>query len=118
MQTSWHKGASIGIELTDANLNLLLEKPINTEVEDVFKPTVTEPNVKWSPKGLVACKDFCKNKKKWRRKQMKVELTSDNALLQSRVNDTAAICQQFYKKHHMRGKTANGDESMDDDEVH
>ena len=100
LKSHWRTQAALGIEFTEQNLDLLLEKPAP---HAYFKPVITDPNVIWlSARLKVCCKYFDASSRRLAHRSFTVKFpdgaTDDEK--QELVNAASTKCQEVYNSHH------------------
>ena len=96
---TWRAQAVLSMELSQANLDLLLEDPPAKE----FKPTMSHENVMWvGTRMMVRCNYYDKATEKVKTKSIKVVFPdgADAGGKQQRVDEAAESCQEFYDSNH------------------
>ena len=111
LMTSARKNECVHIELTSANLSLLLKacacewpeiKPKRGDQERSMKVDISMPNVRWNSRTESCyCRYFCSLKSKWRTKSMKVKCVDDDPIrYREAVEIVSNRVQQFYESNH------------------
>ena len=98
VMSTWHGRHKLGIELTEANLKLLLADP-EERVEE-FRPKMSQSNVHWRKNHFQLYIRFFSDGK-WRFKTKRVhkgDLTTE--AYQDLIDAESATLQEHYDKHH------------------
>lgn len=95
--------ASLLIEYTQTNMELLLKKPklVEEDTASSFVPEIKEVNVgRVSSLKAVYCRYWDKDSRRYKRKTMGIKLKGDAAAMQEQVDKYARVVQPFYNVHH------------------
>ena len=117
---AWMVTANLQIEITESNLDLLLEEPPAAPAP--FKPEIEQQNVPWvKSRNSVRCTYWDSETLKRKYKSLRVEFHSDmddEDKLES-VRSAAVELQEFFDTHHNQGgnmpKPKRGRGSSDED---
>ena len=104
----WHSAARLTMELTQANVELLLRTPASAVPHGQFRPTITLPNIGWN-KSRNALFCWWYDGSRWRNKSMIVK-HHDAAQLQSVAHAVERQLSEWREAHHF---TTNYDESYE-----
>ena len=99
---SWRERQVLQIELSQENLDLLLEEP-RAAVSASFAPTISQPDVVWvNGRNHVRCTYWCKRQKRWRIKSRPIEFDQhlNESEKQEVVTREAEEMQRFFLEHH------------------
>ena len=101
VSADWHQLGVLKLEITNTNLDLLLEQPAALAA---WTPVIEQPDVMWRPSTTSVCAmywDSMKSKYRW--KAMGVNITNMNdEEKRVAVNHAAVEVQPFYDSHHNR----------------
>ena len=101
---SWREQSPLQIELTNENLDLLLEHPAAASAP--FIATISHTDVSWvSNRNQVRCRYWASKKKQWTIKSKLLEFDSDmdDDQKQLQVDREALVMQQFFDDSHNLG---------------
>ena len=91
---------TLEMELNTANVQLLLGHPVVEQEPDV-KPSVQEPNVKWTHSShMVQCSYYDNELCKWRTKSIGIRKGLSPQSKQQDVDKAARVLQTFYEESH------------------
>ena len=112
---SWREKGVLQIELTQENMDLLLEDPPAASAQ--FVPSIIHPDVTWvAGRNHVRCQYWNSQKKSWKIKSKLIEFDphSDTDAMQELVDREAEAMQRFFLDHHNRlGDMPCNDESAE-----
>ena len=97
----WCEAGMLEIELSKESVQLLREAPASSE--QAFTPNISDLNVKWKPSTSSVYTRFYDGTK-WRQKTMRVSVTDDRELMQTRVDKIASVMQAFFNVQHCDGR--------------
>ena len=104
----WHSAARLTMELTQANMELLLRTPARAAPRAEFRPTITLPNIGWNKsRNALFCWRY--DGSRWRNKSMIVK-HHDAAQLRSVAHAVERQLSEWREAHHF---TTNYDESYE-----
>ena len=112
---SWREKGVLQIELTEENIDLLLEEP--PAESSPFVPEIIEPDVVWvCTRNHVRCTFWDSKKKAFRIKSKHIEFDPDmeDAEIQEIVNREAEAMQSFYNQHHNQLRNMQVEEEADE----
>ena len=98
---SWRTKGVLQIEITQPNLDLLLEEPPAEPA--LWRPEIEQQDVYWiASRNQIRCSYWDSKKLKWRSKTMRVEFCSDmdNEAKLDAVSSAAMELQEFFDMHH------------------
>ena len=94
--SDWNPQSTLWIELSQANLDVLLMKPDPSLVE--FAPLIDDKTVKWwASRHCVYCRYYDVEKKKIRFHSLPVPRSNDHDFVQRKANEATATLAQFCK---------------------
>mgnify|MGYP003300475072 CR=1 FL=1 len=112
---SWRERSVLQIELSQFNLDLLLEEPRAEPTP--FTPNIEQPDVVWvKDRNHVRCTYWDSRKKQWKIKSQALEFDPDmdDDQKQEIANREAEALQRFYNdNHNSLGNLPSCDESAD-----
>ena len=100
---SWRESSVLQLELTQDNLDLLLEEPRPEETQ--FTPTISQPDVAWvKDRNYVRCRYWSSRTKKWRTRSRLIDFDSDmdDDKKQELVDIGAIALQRIFNACHNR----------------
>ena len=98
MLVEWHRHRKVRIEITERNLQFILDMKVEKQVEG---PIVSEPNVKWVESRHEVLTEYYDAARQKKRKHFEhVPQCKDADALQAAVDVAARACQTFYDSHH------------------
>ena len=100
---SWRESSVLQLELTQDNLNLLLEEPRPEKTQ--FTPTISQPDVAWvKDRNYVRCRYWSSRVKKWRTRSRLIDFDSDmdDDKKQELVDIGAIALQRIFNANHNR----------------
>ena len=112
---SWRERSVLQLELTQSNLDLLLEEP---RVEATpFTPIIDQPDVVWvKDRNAVRCRFWSSQKRKWKTTSRPIDFDSDmdDDQKQDVVTSEAIALQQYFKANHDRAGDLSGESARDE----
>ena len=98
VMSTWHGRHKLGIELTEANLKLLLADP--EEYVEEFRPKMSQPNVHWRKQlRQLYIRFFSDGKWKFKTKRViRGDLSAE--AYQDLIDSESATLQEHYESHH------------------
>jgi hypothetical protein len=100
---SWRESSVLQLELTQDNLDLLLEEPRPEETQ--FTPTISQPDVAWvKDRNYVRCRYWSSRVKKWKTRSRLIDFDSDmdDDKKQELVDIGAIALQRHFNANHNR----------------
>jgi hypothetical protein len=97
--SDWHSRAKLFIEVTDANMQLLLDQPIDDDTQAFF-PTIDVPHVAWNPDRhsvYSRLPSSASHRPKYKAKRIHEHIHTE--AIQVDVNKYARKLGEWYRKH-------------------